>query len=135
MALLDNNGQPIAAEEPVEVTLATTMGSVVSPMSIPAGQSNGRTSLTAGFEIASFRLTAESKGLKGDGLTLNYVEKRRYCMHCGAKMSIDDNVCPECSLSPPSGVDVKQCINCGEVIPSVAKFCRECGAAQREEQQ
>jgi len=45
-------------------------------------------------------------------------------------MSTGENLCPKCGRMPPSGVDVKECRNCGEVIPVVAKFCGECGAGQ-----
>jgi ribosomal protein L32 len=47
-------------------------------------------------------------------------------------MSLEDQVCPKCGRSPPSGVDVKECPNCGEVIPIVAHFCSECGAGQHD---
>ena len=54
-------------------------------------------------------------------------ENERFCMHCGAKMSLEDNACPRCGLMPPSGIDVKTCISCGEIIPSQARVCPVCG--------
>lgn len=60
-------------------------------------------------------------------------ENERFCMHCGAKMSLEDNTCPRCGRMPPSGIDVKTCINCGEIIPSVVRFCNICGSAQPTE--
>lgn len=58
------------------------------------------------------------------------VELRRFCMHCGFQMSSSDVSCPRCRRQPPSGVDTKVCPNCGAVIPTLAKFCRDCGAGQ-----
>lgn len=58
------------------------------------------------------------------------VEVRRFCMHCGFQMSSTDVSCPRCHRQPPSGVDTKVCPNCGAVIPTLAKFCRDCGAGQ-----
>jgi RNA polymerase subunit RPABC4/transcription elongation factor Spt4 len=60
------------------------------------------------------------------------VASSRFCMHCGASMSIDAAKCPKCGLTPQSGVDTKQCSNCGTVIPESAKFCYNCGGAQPE---
>jgi len=73
---------------------------------------------------------AEAEGLRAGSGSFSVVEKKRYCMHCGAQMSTGENLCPKCGRMPPSGVDVKECRNCGEVIPVVAKFCGECGAGQ-----
>lgn len=58
------------------------------------------------------------------------VVTRRFCMHCGFQMSSTDVSCPRCRRQPPSGVDTKVCPNCEAVIPTQAKFCRECGAGQ-----
>lgn len=58
------------------------------------------------------------------------VEVRRFCMHCGFQMSSTDVSCPRCRRQPPSGVDTKVCPNCEAVIPTQAKFCRDCGAGQ-----
>ena len=58
------------------------------------------------------------------------VEVRRFCMHCGFQMSSADVSCPRCRRQPPSGVDTKVCPNCEAVIPTQAKFCRDCGAGQ-----
>jgi len=128
--LLDEKGAPIAAAEETEISLSATLGTMADSMRIGKGQSSGTATLTSGLEVGSFRVSAEARGLRTGSLSLTFTEKRRYCMHCGTKMSVEDNVCPKCGLMPPSGVDVKECNNCGEVIPSVAKYCRECGAMQ-----
>ena len=77
-------------------------------------------------------MTAESKGLKSSVLTLNFVEKKRYCMHCGSIMQFTAKLCEKCGNSPPAGADTKTCMNCQSTIPVVAKFCSECGAGQTE---
>ena len=133
--LVDDAGMPIGAKEDVEVNLSASLGTLEGAIKIAAGGTKGTTRLISGSEVGTVRLSAEAKGLRGSSLNVDFVEKRRYCMHCGAQMAIEDNVCPDCGQSPPSGVDVKECINCGEVIPSVAKFCRECGAAQVDKEE
>jgi PKD repeat protein/RNA polymerase subunit RPABC4/transcription elongation factor Spt4 len=128
--VLDNAGAPIAVDKHTVVSLSTTLGTVKSPLTIVEGKSEGRATLTAGFELGASSVKAEAEGLRAGSGSFSVVEKKRYCMHCGAQMSTGDNLCPKCGRMPPSGVDVKECRNCGEVIPVVAKFCGECGAGQ-----
>jgi ribosomal protein L40E len=66
-------------------------------------------------------------------MTLNFVEKKRYCMHCGSIMPFTAKLCQKCGNSPPAGADTKTCMNCQSTIPVVAKFCSECGAGQTEQ--
>jgi ribosomal protein L40E len=47
-----------------------------------------------------------------------------------ASMAMEASKCPKCCLTPPSGVDVKQCTTCGGVIPESAKYCDKCGVKQ-----
>ena len=128
--LLDDEGNPIEAPEDTEVTLSSTLGSLDGSVTMEKGQTTVSATLTSGLEVGTFRVTAAAQGLTTGYLNLTFTEKKRYCMHCGAKMSVEDSVCPKCGRTPPSGVDVKQCNNCGEIVPSVAKFCGECGARQ-----
>ena len=130
VVVLDDAGAPISVPKHTVVTLTATLGTVKSPVTITEGTSEGSSTLTAGFELGKATVKAESDGLRAGSQNFSVVEKKRYCMHCGAQMSTGENLCPKCGRMPPSGVDVKECKNCGEVIPIVARFCGECGARQ-----
>jgi ribosomal protein L40E len=70
--------------------------------------------------------------MRGEGrLTFGSLPKR-FCMHCGSTMTMEASQCPKCGLTPPSGVDTKQCPTCSTVIPEPARFCYNCGARQPE---
>jgi branched-chain amino acid transport system substrate-binding protein len=99
-------------------------------VSIKEGESGTEAALVSSLEVGSVSLSVSAPGMRRRTVRVRFSEKRRYCMHCGASMSIGDRRCPKCGLTPPSGVDVKRCPNCGEVNPSVARFCSECGAGQ-----
>lgn len=58
------------------------------------------------------------------------VVARRFCMHCGAQMLSTGAACPRCNKQPMSGIDTRVCPNCNAVIPTLAKFCKDCGAGQ-----
>jgi PKD repeat protein/RNA polymerase subunit RPABC4/transcription elongation factor Spt4 len=128
--LLDKKGEAIQASEEVEVRVSTTLGKVTSPITISEGVAAGKAILTSSTEFGETRVSAESRGLRGARTSFEFVEKKRYCMHCGTRMPLDINRCPNCGRGPPSGVDVKACPNCGEIIPTVARFCSACGASQ-----
>lgn len=130
VTVLDEAGAPIAVAKDTVVSLSTSLGTVKTPVTIAKGGTGGSSTLTAGFQLGTANVSAEAEGLRPGRVSLSLVEKKRYCMHCGAQMSIHDNQCPKCGRMPPSGVDVKECKNCGEVIPIVARFCGECGARQ-----
>ena len=99
-------------------------------ISIKQGETSVEAAIVSSLEVGDVTLTVSAPGVRRRTVGIRFTEKRRYCMHCGAQMSIVDRACPKCGLMPPSGVDVKSCPNCGEVIPSQAKFCSECGAGQ-----
>ena len=103
-------------------------------ISIKQGETSVEAAIVSSLEVGDVTLSVSAPGMKRKAVTMRFTEKRRYCMHCGASMSILDRACPKCGLMPPSGVDVKSCPNCGEVIPSQAKFCSECGAGQPKQQ-
>jgi N-acetylneuraminic acid mutarotase/PKD repeat protein/RNA polymerase subunit RPABC4/transcription elongation factor Spt4 len=128
--LLDKDGKPMKAPQNTEVRLTATKGRVVSPVTIGEGQTSVAARLVSSMEVGEVRVATAARGLEGTSTTLTFVEKKRYCMHCGTRMLVDVNRCPRCGREPPSGVDVKACPNCGEVIPKVAGFCSACGASQ-----
>ena len=105
--VLDEAGAPIEVDKHTVVTLSTTLGTVKSPLTIVEGKSEGSATLTAGFDLGASTVKAESEGLRAGSGDFTVVEKKRYCMHCGAQMSTGENLCPKCGRMPPSGVDVK----------------------------
>jgi RNA polymerase subunit RPABC4/transcription elongation factor Spt4 len=101
-------------------------------ISIKQGETSVEAAIVSSLEVGDVTLTVSAPGVRRRTVGMRFTEKRRYCMHCGTQMSIMDRACPNpnCGLMPPSGIDVKSCPNCEEVIPSQAKFCSECGAGQ-----
>lgn len=99
-------------------------------ISIKQGETSVEAAILSSLKVGDVTLTVSAPGVRRRTVGIKFTEKRRYCMHDGAQMSIEDRACPKCGLMPPSGVDVKSCPNCSEVIPSQAKFCSECGAGQ-----
>jgi ribosomal protein L40E len=100
---------------------------------VPKGKDAEQTVIVSSRETGEVPVTAEADGMKGVTITLNFLEKKRYCMHCGAIMPNKAKACQNCGKSPPAGVDTKVCHNCKSVIPVVAKFCSECGTGQKEQ--
>jgi RNA polymerase subunit RPABC4/transcription elongation factor Spt4 len=129
--LLDKKGKPIPAPDDTEVKLTTTGGKLESAfVKIPKGKEKAETVLISSRESGKIDLAADASGLDSIDIKLNFTEKPRYCMHCGAMMALNAKACQNCGKTPPAGVDTKTCPNCGSVIPVVAKFCSECGAGQ-----
>jgi len=132
--LLDDDGRPVSALSDTEIKLNSTMGTIEKPLAkIPKGKEKGQSILVSSKEAGSVTVSADAKGLKGTSITVSFMEKKRYCMHCGSKMPLSAKRCTICNKSPPAGVDTKACKNCSTVIPVVAKFCAECGANQPKE--
>jgi len=133
LQLLDEKGTPIAASEDIQISLTSTRGSVEKPtITIPKGKEEEKTFLVSSVINGPVTLSADAKGLKGITMSLNFLEKKRYCMHCGTIMPFTAKLCQKCGKAPPAGVDTKVCRNCSSVVPVVAKFCSECGAGQPE---
>ena len=62
----------------------------------------------------------------------------KFCFECGAKIEQPDPnemICPTCGMKTPKGKFcmecgqplINKCPNCGNEIPTGAKFCPECG--------
>jgi len=133
--LLDKEGKPVSALADTEIKLTSTRGKIEKPLAkIPKGKETEKTVLISSKEAGTVTLSADVKGLKSTSITVTFKEKKRYCMHCGAKIAFTAKRCPECGKTPPAGVDTKTCKNCKEVIPIVAKFCSECGASQPKQE-
>jgi len=132
--LQDKEGKPVKALEDTQVNLTSTGGTIKSPVvNVPEGKETGTTLLISSTTTGKVMLSATAKGLDRADTTVTFIEKQRFCMHCGAKMQFTAKYCAECGNSPPSGVDTKACKNCNAVIPTVANFCAECGASQPKE--
>ena len=132
--LLDKEGKPVPALANTEIKLVTTKGKIETPVvKIPRGKELEKTLLVSPKEAGTATLSAKVENLESTNITVTFMEKKRYCMLCGAKVPFTSKRCPECGKSPPAGVDTKACKNCNSVIPVVAKFCAECGASQPEQ--
>jgi ribosomal protein L40E len=129
--LLDKEGKPMPAIVDTGVKLAATKGTLEKrEVKIRKEKDKESTVLVSSTETGPVTLSADASGLKSISITLNFVEKKRYCMHCGVAIPFRATRCTKCGKAPPAGVDTRVCKNCGAVIPIVAKFCSECGAGQ-----
>lgn len=132
VALLDKSGKPAAATGDMEIRLATNIGRLVDPaVRIKKGASSGATVIASTTQFGPASVSAESSGLETGTVTLNFKEKPRFCMGCGARMSVRDTRCSKCGASPAhfGGPETKTC-HCGAVLPQTASYCSECGAKQ-----
>jgi ribosomal protein L40E len=129
--LLDEEGKPMPAIVDTGVRLASTKGRLEKQeIKILKEKDKESTVLISSTETGPVTLSAGASGLKSISVTLNFVEKKRFCMHCGVLIPFRATRCQKCGKAPPAGVDTRVCKNCGAVIPIVAKFCSECGAGQ-----
>jgi ribosomal protein L40E len=131
LQLLDKKGTPISALNDTQVKIDAPRGSLADPIVVvPKGKDSKQTFIVSSTDSGQVPVTAEAEGLNSVTVTLNFVEKKRYCMHCGALLSSDAKSCGNCGKAPPAGKDTKVCHNCKSVIPAVAKFCSECASGQ-----
>jgi PKD repeat protein/ribosomal protein L40E len=129
--LLDSEGNPVSAVDDTEIKLTSTMGEIEKPVAkIPKGKEKAQSLLVSSKQPGTVTLSADAKGLKGTSITVAFSEKKRYCMHCGFRMTITEKRCQKCGKIPPSGVDTKICEKCNSVIPATANYCSECGSSQ-----
>jgi ribosomal protein L40E len=131
--LQDDSGRLMAALADTEVRVAATRGTLETPVvKIPKGKDTETTVVISSTESGPVTISASAFGLKTMNTTLNFAEKKRFCMHCGVLIPFRATRCTKCGRTPPAGLDTKACKNCNAVIPVVAKFCSECGAGQPE---
>lgn len=128
----DRNGNYAAPMQDMAISLTSTMGRISGNIKLPARSTETITSITPGDKSGTAVITAVSGPIKGEGRVNFQGIARRFCMHCGSTMTMDASKCPKCGLTPPSGVDVKQCTTCNAIIPEAAKYCDKCGARQPE---
>ena len=133
----DDKGNFISSLNERTVELSTNLGTITSPVKISPGEqtvtatiTSEQVSGTAKVVASSSPIEGEEKSLYGEGKVVFAELPKRYCMHCGATMTMDASSCPKCGEIPPSGVDTKQCSTCDAVLPQSAKFCDSCGARQ-----
>jgi ribosomal protein L40E len=132
VSIKDNKGGRIVSTVDRRVDIRTTLGTVDSPVVIPAGLATATSLLRSGKAGGTAIITATSGKAKGQArVTIGELEKR-FCMHCGSRMGMEDALCEKCGQAPPSGVDTKLCANCNTILPEAAKFCYKCGAGQPE---
>jgi ribosomal protein L40E len=135
LQLQDQRDVLTPASADTEVKITTTRGTLETPVvKILVGKDSEKTVLTSSTETGPVTVSARARGLKTASATLSFVEKKRFCMHCGVLIPFKATRCPKCGKTPPAGVDTKTCKNCNSVIPVVAKFCSECGAGQPEQE-
>lgn len=129
--LFDKSGNPISALADTKVQITATKGKLETPIvTIPKGEDKGITRIISTTESGAAQLSAKADNLESMAINLVFVNRRRYCMHCGSIMEPKAKICARCGKSPPAGKDTKECHSCGSVIPVVARFCSECGTAQ-----
>jgi ribosomal protein L40E len=130
--LLDKNGKLMSALSDTTIRVTAGKGKIEpSVVTIPKGKDTEKTVLVSSTETGPVPVSANSEGLKNITITLNFVEKQRFCMHCGTRMSLQAKACQNCGKTPLAGVDTKACPNCEATIPFAAKFCSECGTGQK----
>lgn len=130
--LKDETGILIAPLEDKTIELKSTLGSVPAAVKLSARASEANVSLKAGDASGTAVITAICGTIKGEAKLALKGMPKRFCMHCGSAMSMEASSCPKCGLTPPSGVDTKQCSTCSVILPEAAKFCHKCGARQPE---
>lgn len=126
----DDLGNYISYFKKRTVDLTTTLGSISNNVIIPPRTEAVTTVITAGQMNGIATIHASLGNLKGEGKIEFKELPKRFCMHCGTKMSMDAQNCQKCGMIPPSGVDTKECSTCNVILPHTAKFCDKCGARQ-----
>jgi len=57
--------------------------------------------------------------------------KTKFCMFCQRNIPDDSVCCPYCcERQIAGGANPKKCVNCSEMLPPRANFCKKCGNSQ-----
>jgi hypothetical protein len=127
---VDPNGRLIESQKNLVISLSTSLGTIDQKITLEKGSSHVTANLTSSRKAGRALITATAKDYEEETISIEFTEKKRYCMHCGEKISIDASICPKCGKGPPSSTDAIPCATCGEIIPNNALYCSECGARQ-----
>ena len=139
--LQDRKGNPMEALTETEVKLTATGGKLESEVAkIPKGKDAVQIVLASSTEAGTVTLKAKGKRLTKDKIKINFLEKTRFCMGCGTKMSREATragACQNCSIKVTyfRGSPLWECKECEKRgnethNPRNAKFCPKCGAAR-----
>jgi YVTN family beta-propeller protein len=126
----DGAGNYLKPLEDTVIELGTTLGDVISSVTMGAGSQSATATIMSGDMTGVAMIAASMGDMRGEARLEFEGLPKRFCMHCGSQMTMEAAFCPACSQTPPSGVDTKQCPTCGTVIPEKAQFCYKCGAMQ-----
>ncbi|HEY3274852.1 MAG TPA: zinc ribbon domain-containing protein, partial [Methanocella sp.] len=126
----NGKGAYVTPLEDMVIEFKSTLGDIIGTVQMASGAQSASTTIISGEMTGTAVVTASLGGLQGEGRIEFKGLPKRFCMHCGAAMTMEASSCPSCGLTPPSGVDTKQCPTCGTVIPEQAQFCNKCGAMQ-----
>lgn len=126
----DAKGNEVKPLEDTAIDFTTSLGDAVSSVVMPAGDAAATATIFSGDMTGISVVNASMGNLRGEAKIEFRGLPKRFCMNCGAPMSLDAQSCPACGKNPPSGVDTKQCMTCGTVIPEQALFCHKCGSMQ-----
>jgi ribosomal protein L40E len=134
----DDKGDYVTSLQERTVDLSITVGTITSPVKIPPRTPAGTAVIKAGKMSGTAKVMAacspfnkKGKMITGEGRIIFTEPAKRYCMHCGASMTMDEQSCPSCGKTPPSGIDTMLYSACNAVLPLSAKFCSTCGVGQK----
>jgi len=126
----NDKGNFIASLDEWVVEMSTTLGTISNPVKIPPGTLSGIAILTSGKKTGTATVRATLGTLHSEKNVVIEELAERYCMNCGDPLKMDMKTCPNCTKTPPSGNEIKECNSCATIIPALAKFCERCGARQ-----
>ncbi len=128
--IIDDKGNFITSLDEWTVEMTATLGTITTPVIIPAGTISGIAILTSSKTIGTATVTATMGKLHREKKVVFEELPDRYCMHCGDPLKSEMKICPGCKKTSPPDNELKECNSCGGMIPASALFCDKCGAKQ-----